>query len=73
MGYWLGSVGLLNHGLTLTFGSAKVFSSAMFETCFSYDKEIWIGASDYYMYVYIIVLFSLTPILQLQNFTASFF
>ena len=32
---------------------------AIFETCFSYDKDIWITATDYYMYFYIIVLFSI--------------
>ena len=57
----------------LNFGSAKVCSPAIFETCFSYDKDIWIDATDYYMYFYIIVLFPLTAILQLINFAASYF
>ena len=57
--------------MTFNFGFGKVCSPAMFETCFSYDKDIWIAATDYYMYFYIIVLFSLTAILQLINFTAS--
>ena len=52
------------HGVTLNFGSAKV-CSATFETYFSYDKDLWITATDYYMYFYIIVLFQLTAILQL--------
>ena len=47
----------MHHGLTFNFGSAKVHSPAIFETCFSYDKDIWITATDYYMYFYIIVLF----------------
>ena len=47
-------------------------SHAIFEICFSYTKDIWIAATDYYMYFYIIVLFPLTAaILQLINFTAS--
>ena len=46
--------------MTINFGSAKVSSRAMFETCFSYDKDIWIAATDYYMYFYIIMLFPLT-------------
>ena len=46
-------------------------SPAIFETPFSYDKDIWIPATDYYMHFYIIVLFPLTAILQLINFTAS--
>ena len=61
----------MHHGLTFTFGFAKVCSPAIFVTCFSYDKDIWIAATDYYVYFYIIVLFPLTSILQLINFTAS--
>ena len=61
----------MHHGVTVSFGSAKVCSPAIFETCLSYDKDIWIAATDYYMYFYIIVLFLLTAILQLINFTAS--
>ena len=53
------------------FGSAKVCSPAIFETKFSYDKDIWIAGTYYYMYFYIIVIFPLTAILQLINFTAS--
>ena len=49
---------------------AKVCSPAIFETCLSYDKDIWIAATDYYVYVYIIVLF-LTTILQLITFKVS--
>ena len=45
----------------------------MFETSFSYDKDIWIAATDYYMHFCIIVLFPLTAILQLVNFTALYF
>ena len=60
----------MHHGVTLNFCSAKVCLPAIFETCLSY-KDIWIAATDYYMYFYIIVLFSLTGILQLINFTAS--
>ena len=48
-------------------------SPAIFETSFSYDKEIWIAATDYYMLFYIIVLFPLTAILLLISFTASYF
>ena len=60
----------MHHGVTFSFGSAKVCSpttSTIFETCFSYDKDIWIGVTDYYMYI--IVLFPLTSILQLIHFT----
>ena len=33
--------------------------------------RIWIAATDHYMYFYIIVIFPLTAVLQLINFTAS--
>ena len=58
----------MHHGVTFNFGSAKVCSLAIFETCFSYDKDIWIAATDYYMYFYMIVLFPLTAVLQLIKF-----
>ena len=58
----------MHHGVTFNFGSAKACSPAIFETCFSYDKDIWIAATDYYMDFYIIVLFPLTAVLQLINF-----
>ena len=58
-----------HHGVT--FFSAQVCSPAIFETSFSCDKDIWIAATDYYMDFYILVLFPLTAILQLINFTAS--
>ena len=61
----------MRYGLTFYFGSATVCSPAIFKTCFSYDKDIWIAATDYYMHLYIIVLFPLTAILQLIKFTAS--
>ena len=61
----------MHHGVTFNFGCAKVCSPAIFETSFSYDKEIWIAATDYYMHFYIIVLFPLTTILQLISFSAS--
>ena len=53
------------HGVTFSFGSAKVCSATIFDTCFSYDKDIWI---NYCMYFYIIVLIPLIAILQLTNF-----
>ena len=30
----------MHHGVSFNFGSAKACSPAMFETCFSYDKDI---------------------------------
>ena len=49
----------VHHGVIFSFGSAKVCSPAIFETCFSFDKDTWIASIDYYMYFNIIVLFSI--------------
>ena len=38
----------MHHGVTFNFGSAKVCSPAIFGTCFSYAKDIWITATYYY-------------------------
>ena len=56
----------MHHGVTFNFGSSKVCSPAIFEACFSssYDKDIWIAATDYYMNFYIIVFFPLTAVPQ---------
>ena len=61
----------MHHGVTFNFGSVKVCALAILKTCFSYDKDIWIAATNYYMYFYIIVLFPLTSIPQLIHFTVS--
>ena len=61
----------MHYGVTFNFGSAKVCYPAIFGTCFSYDKDIWIAATDYYMYFYITVLFPVTAILLSINLTAS--
>ena len=58
----------MHYGVTVNFGSAKVCSPAIFETSFCCDKDIWIGATDYYMHFFIIALFPLTAILQLIIF-----
>ena len=39
----------VHHGVTFNFGSAKVCSPAIFETSYSYDKDIWIAVTDYYV------------------------
>ena len=54
----------------LKLGVGEVCSPAKFETCFSYDNDIWIATTDYYMYFYIIMLFSMRAVLQLMNVTA---
>ena len=47
----------MHHGVIFNVDSGKVCAPAILETFFSYDKDIWIAANDYYMYFYIIVLF----------------
>ena len=64
MDHWLGSAGILNHDATFNLSFVKVCSPAIFETSFSYDKDIWIAVTDYYMYFYLISLFLLATILQ---------
>ena len=61
----------MHHGATFNFGFAKVYSAAIFQTHFSYNKDIWIAATYYYVYFYIIVLLPLTGIVQLINFSVS--
>ena len=36
----------MHRGVTFNFGSAKVCSPGRFETCFSFDKDILIAATD---------------------------
>ena len=50
--------------MVCTFCFAKVCLAAIFERSFSYDKDIWIAANDYYIHFYIIMLFPLTAFLQ---------
>ena len=52
----------MHHGLKFRFGSAKVCSPAILETYLSYDKDIWIASTDYYMYFYIVLLLPFTAI-----------
>ena len=61
----------MHHGVTFNFVSVKVCSPAIFQTSYFYDKNLWIAATDYYMHFYKIVLFLLTAIIQLINFTSS--
>ena len=58
----------MHHGVTFKFGSAKVCSPAILKMCFSNDKDIWIVATDYCMYFYIIVVFPLAAVLYLIKF-----
>ena len=38
---------MLNYGVTFNLGFATICSPAIFETHFSYHKNIWIAATDY--------------------------
>ena len=61
----------MHHGVTFNFGSVKVCSPAIFAHL-SLMTKIWIAATDYYTHFYIIVLFPLTAILKLINFTTFY-
>ena len=55
----------MHHDATFRFDPAKVCSPAIFETCFSYDKDIWIAATDYHnvlLHNYAISVDSYSPI-----------
>ena len=62
---------MAGHSMAFNLGSGKVCSPAIFQTYFSYHKDIWIAVTDYYMYFYLIVLFPLTAILQFISFIAT--
>ena len=49
-------------GVTFDLASAIMFSTAKFETCFSYHKAIWIAVTDNHIYCSQIVLSPLTTI-----------
>ena len=49
-------------GVTFDLASAIMFSTAKFETCFSYLKTIWIAVTDDHIYCSQIVLSPLTTI-----------
>ena len=62
---------MLNYGVTFDLGSTKVCLRAIFETYSSYIKDIRVAVTYYYVYVYLIVLFPLTAVLQFINLTVS--
>ena len=41
---------MLSHGVIFNLVSARVCLSAIIETYLSYEKDIWIAVTDYYMY-----------------------
>ena len=67
--YWLGGVGVQHHGVTLTLtidlGCARTFSTGILQIYLSDHKDIWITATDYYIFFHLIVLSPLTAVLQL--------
>ena len=58
----------MHYGVIFSFGSAKVCSPAIFETCFSFDKDTCIASTDCYLYFYIIVLFSIDSYSSVNKF-----
>ena len=57
-----------HHGVTFKFGSAKVCSPAIFKTCFSYDKDIWIAATDVLLHNCAISIENYSSINKFYNF-----
>ena len=47
MGHWLGSVGMQKRCVTFNLGSVKVYSPAIYEEDLSYQKDVWICATDF--------------------------
>ena len=68
----VGDAIILSHGVIFNLGNAKVCSPAIIEPYFSYDKDIGIAVTDYYLYFSLIVPFLLVTTLQFLNFTASY-
>ena len=59
------------HGMTFHFGSGKVYAPAIFERCFSCDKDIWIAVTDYFFVLLhncTISIGSYSPINKLYSF-----
>ena len=60
-------------GVIFDFGATIAFSTATFETYFSYPKTVWIGGTDYFMYLYLIVLYlinrSVDKLYNIVNFS----
>ena len=63
----------MHHGVTFNFGYAKMCSPAILETSFSYNKDIWIVATDYYMTIVLLHNFavSIDSYSQFYKSTAS--
>ena len=49
-------------GMAFDLDSAKLFANGTFQRYFSYQEAIWIVATDYYMYFYLIMLSPITAI-----------
>ena len=62
IGTLMWGVDMQRPSVALDLGPARMFSTAIFETYFSYHKDSWITATDYNMYVYLSVLSMLSPL-----------
>ena len=65
----VGGAGMRSHGVMFNFDSAKVCSPAIMETYLSYDKNIGMAVTDYYMYFYLCYFY--WKLSSINNFTAS--
>ena len=63
-------IGMQNHGVIFNVGSTKECSPAIYETYFSYQKDIWIAVTSYY-YIHFgtISIDSYTSIYNSYSFT----
>ena len=73
MGHCLGTVGMVNHGVTINLGSAIMYSPAIFQTYFTYHKDMDCCYLLSYILLYLFVLYLMTAMLQLIDITASSF
>ena len=59
---------MLNNGLIFNLGSTKVCSPHKIQTYLSFDKNIWIAVTDYYMYFYLIGAISISSYASINKF-----
>ena len=64
----------MHHGVKFSLGSARVCSPTIFETCFSYDKDIWIAATNYYVLIlYLLCTYYLCIIVHITYVLCTYY
>ena len=69
--YWLEVLRVYHYSIPFDFGSVRMFSTAKFKTYFSYQKVIWIDATDYNVHFYLIALSHIYSYILLQLINRS--